>query len=529
MVLGSMINRIRTEAKLTQAQFAAIFEVSQQAVQRWESDLATPDLDKIIRISKYFDVSLDALLMGNDNRVVEEMRMTRVVKPQYQSICDWESYSSNLQTEYQQSLEEGLDVEKYKEIFFSISRLPKGEIKKKFGDVLFEVVQSAPQREGYPYIEPSDLETIRALRQQVELPATCDPALLPDKLEGAWLGRVCGCMLGKTVEGIYTDELVPFLKETGNYPLSRYIRRSDVTDETIRKYRFGFAGRAYGDTIHGMPVDDDTNYVVLAQRIVSDYGRQFTPENVAQAWLRYQSKDSYCTAERVAFCNFVKGYAPPESAVYKNPYREWIGAQIRGDYYGYINPGDPSMAAEMAWRDASISHVKNGIYGEMFVAAMLAAAAVTDDLETIIRVGLGEVPATSRLYESVMGIVEAYRAGVSHADCFARIHQAYDEHSPHGWCHTVANAMIVAASLLYGRGNYGRSICMAVETGFDTDCNGATVGSIVGLARGRRAISSDWSAPIDDTLHTSIFGVGTVRISACAQATLSHIPGVSVT
>lgn len=112
----------------------------------------------------------------------------------------------------------------------------------------------------------------------------------------------CGCMLGKTVEGIRTDELVPFLKETGNYPMHRYIYRSDLSDEICAKYRFGFAGRCYADEIDGMPVDDDTNYVVLAQEIISNYGKDFTPHHVSDAWPRYQSKDAYCTAERVAFC-----------------------------------------------------------------------------------------------------------------------------------------------------------------------------------------------------------------------------------
>ena len=108
--------------------------------------------------------------------------------------------------------------------------------------------------------------------------------------------------------------------------------------------------------------------------LIEKYGKDFIPYDVSRMWLSSQSKDAYCTAERVAFCNFVNGYEPPQSALYKNPFREWIGAQIRADYFGYINPGNPKLAAEMAWRDASISHVKNGIYGEMFVAAMLSVA-----------------------------------------------------------------------------------------------------------------------------------------------------------
>ena len=177
----------------------------------------------------------------------------------------------------------------------------------------------------------------------------------------------------------------------------------------------------------------------------------------------------------------------------------------------------------MAFRDASISHVKNGIYGEMWAAAMIACAAVTDDLEAIILGGLAQIPHTSRLYQAVSDIVEDYRRGVSQADCFRKIHEAYDEYTAHGWCHTISNAMIVAAALLYGKGDYGASICMAVETGFDTDCNGATVGSVLGLRGGVDIIGEEWAAPVRDRLETSIFGVGTVSISQRAEMTMKHL------
>lgn len=522
MMIGKAIYNLRTAGNLSQEQFAALFGVSQQSVQKWENGDSVPELNKIIKISKHFGVSLDALILGNDNRLVEEMQGTAQIKPQYANIHDWEFYSSNLMTEYTQSIEEGLEIEAYKDVFASVSRLPKDEKKKKLGDVLFEVVHGARQKEDYPYVEPSDLESIQALRRPYvwEKKDTVD---LKSKIHGAWVGRICGCMLGKSIEGIRTNELIPLLKETGNYPMHRYILRSDLNDEILNKYKYNLGRKKYADTIDGMPADDDTNYTVLYQEIIEKYGRDFTPFDVSRAWLNYQPKDAYCTAERVAFCNFVNGYVPPESAIYKNPYREWIGAQIRADYFGYINPGNPALAAEMAWRDASISHIKNGIYGEMFVAAMLAVAAETNSIKEIILGGLSEIPHTSRLYHAIRFILEKYEYGVSQSDCLKAIHEKYDEFDEHDWCHTISNAMIVAAALLYGNGDYGKSICMAVETGFDTDCNGATVGSILGMANGIQSIPEYWQTPINDTLHTSIFGITTVKISDRVAMTLTHM------
>ena len=481
-----------------------------------------PDLKHIIKISRYFNWSLDALVLGNDARIAGEMG-NKTIKPEYGNLHEWEVYTSDLLTEYQQSIEEGLDIENYKELFDSVAKLPKGEVREQFGDILFHIVLNAGQKAEYPYREPSELDEIRALRKIPDDAAMGEKQVSEEQIYGAWMGRICGCMLGKTVEGMRTDELVPFLKETGNYPMHRYIYRSDLSEEICKKYSFPLELRVYADEIDGMPVDDDTNYVVLAQKTIEQCGRDFTPYDMSRIWLDSQSKDAYCTAERVAFCNFVKGYAPPESAVYKNPYREWIGAQIRGDYFGYINPGDPEKAAEMAWRDASISHVKNGIYGEMFAAAMLACAAGEEDPERILWGGLGQIPCTSRLYEAIVGILEDFHSGVTQEECFYKIHQRWDEFSSHDWCHTISNAEIVAASLLYGGGDYGKTICLAVQTGFDTDCNGATAGSILGMAKGIQIIPPYWRKPIGDTLHTSIFGVGTVSIKDKVHMTMRHI------
>ena len=381
----------------------------------------------------------------------------------------------------------------------------------------------ASLRVDYKYNEPNELKEIKKLRKEHKY--TCElpkGEALKNKIRGAWVGRAVGCLLGKPLEGIRSDELIPFLKETGNYPLHRYVLKTDITEDMHSRYKFYFKNKAYADTVNGMPVDDDTNYLVLAQKIIEEFGRDFKTENIGNAWLKYQSIYSYFTAERIAYINLINCLEPPATAIYKNVCREWIGAQIRGDYFGYINLGNPEAAAEMAFRDARLSHVKNGIYGEMFVSAMIAVAATTDSIEDVIFGGLAEIPATSRLYEAVVKIYDLYKNGASVDDVFNYIHSQYDEHTDHGWCHTISNAMIVVAGLLYGEGDFGKSICIAVGMAFDTDCNGATVGSILGMRGGIACINDYWKMPINNKIHTSIFGVGTVDIEKAVEKTLEH-------
>ena len=146
----------------------------------------------------------------------------------------------------------------------------------------------------------------------------------------------------------------------------------------------------------------------------------------------------------------------------------------------------------MAFRDASISHVKNGIYGEMWVSAMIAAAFGTDDIKEIIRTGLAYIPKTSRLYESVSEVISDYENGVTIDEVWKKLHARWNERNNYDWCHTISNAVIVAASLLYGEKDYGKTVCLSVSEGFDTDCNAATAGPVLGVVLGGSNIPEYW-------------------------------------
>ena len=527
MNIGKSIAKLRCDLSLSQEKFADLIGVSRQAVQKWESETSSPDMENLARIANQFGISLDLLVLGRDKREMEELRVVKKIEPQYDMINGWDSYADNLMIEYRQSMDEGKDLAQYEGLFQAVSGMPKGASKEKMSNILFEMVINAPQRSDYAYNEPSELPAILALRPEKKIQMGAIPANLEDRIRGAWVGRICGCLLGKPVEGWRTNVIIPFLKETNNYPLHRYLLKSDVTEERkeryFTEYKLALENRAYADAHECAPMDDDTNYTVMAMRVLEKYGRDFTPYDVSRTWLEAQVIRPYCTAERVAYRNFINGFVPPASAVYKNVYREYIGAQIRADYFGYINPGNPELAAEMAWRDASISHVKNGIYGEMFVAAMIAAAAVCSDLPSVVRAGMEQIPKTSRLYESLTEVLKWYESGVTEKQAFANIHERYNERNGYDWCHTISNAMIVVISLLWGKGDYSKSICMSVEVGFDTDCNGATVGSILGMFYGTSAIESKWTDPVNGALDTTIEGHTRYQIDDLVKITMKHI------
>jgi len=438
--------------------------------------------------------------------------------------------NTDIETERRQCEEEGRDLSSVEEEFERVLQLDLEDPKNQpAAEALLDRTLTLPLKAGYAFEEPSDLEGIRAARpaDRPQLPKLAlTDAQLEDRVYGAWAGRCVGCLLGKPVEGWRRPRMWGYLKDLNRWPLSDFFRYDAATPEAREKYQLT-ERRPFADLVSAMPEDDDTNYTTTGLAILKRYGPDFTPTDVANFWMSDIPILHTCTAERVAYRNFCLLIPPPRSASFRNPYREWIGAQIRADFWGYAAAGNPELAAEFAWRDACISHVKNGIYGEMWAAAMVAAAFVTDDVRTIIRAGLGQIPAKCRLADYIEHIVEWHDLEIDYDTAVYRVHEMWDENRAHDWCHTISNAMIVAIGLLWGEGDYAKSICRAVQPCFDTDCNGATTGSILGILHGRRSLPARWIDVIHDTLHTGVTGYHTVRLADITRDSLAIIERVA--
>ena len=432
----------------------------------------------------------------------------------------WMHDSEALWIELDQLAEEGKDVSGLREEVEAILAMGEGTAKEEAAAAFLDKTYALPLKKDVAYAEPSELSAIREEAEGAkDLPAPTGEALY-DKVLGAWQARCAGCLLGKPYEGARRRQIVGILKDTNNYPPAFYT----ATDAEVITRHGWQVERAWIDTVNHMPEDDDTNYTTLSLKLVDKAGRDFTPEDVAMRWLNDLPILHVCTAERVAYRNLVALREPPLSAMARNPYREWIGAQIRGDFFGYINPGRMEKAAEMAWRDASISHVKNGIYGEMMISAMIAAAFCLDDMRAVILEGLKVIPLKSRLRQAVLDALTWPGQGLSWEQALDRVHSLWNEDNQHHWCHTISNAVICVLALLYGQKDLEKTIGIALLAGFDTDCNAATVGSVLGAMVGAKGLPQKWIAPLNDTLHTGVDGYNKVSISGMAKKTLEYLP-----
>lgn len=450
-------------------------------------------------------------------------------------MAGWEPLKQLLEAEIVQRREEGCETEG----FFERLELA-GDDQEAIMD-LYKELMALPVSPSFPYVEPTDWEGIIA---ETNPSAAVVPSDIDytdeqwfDRFYGAWLGRCVGCALGKPLEAADFmsgsggragwENIKLWFEGADAWPIQGYTPENSRAQERYNLQLAAWGIRSVRERIQYMESDDDIRYTVLGLLLLEQKGLNWSSWDVGKLWHEHLTYAQVCTAETQAYRNFAQvtwhhEVQEPEDWPLKNewirthlnPYREWIGAQIRVDGMAYGVAGNPDAAAELAWRDATFSHVKNGVYGAMFVASMIAAAFVEKDPVKLVEIGLSRIPARSRLYRDIRIAAEIAKEAESQLDLVSRIWDAFHHYHP---VHTNNNAALVAASLIYGKGDFEQAVTTAVLGGWDPDCNGATVGSIMGAMCGAKALPTHWTEPLQDTLYAEINGFHPISISECAR------------
>ena len=246
--------------------------------------------------------------------------------------------------------------------------------------------------------------------------------------------------------------------------------------------------------------NDDLDLQLLWLIIAEQHGvYNITPRLMGEYWIG----NIIGPWNEYAVCrlNCMNGFFPPLSGAVDNDKWHWSnGAWIRSEIWACLFPGDPDEALKFAWLDACADHEGEGIYAEMFTVALESAAFVEKDLRKLVAIGLSKIPPKSRVRESVELVCKCYDAGEPWQDARNKV---VELNADLGFFQAPANVSFAILGLLYGDGDFGRTVCLATNCGDDTDCTAATAGAVWGILYGIEAIPEKWIAPIGNTIVTS--------------------------
>ncbi|HUU23775.1 MAG TPA: ADP-ribosylglycohydrolase family protein [Phycisphaerae bacterium] len=283
----------------------------------------------------------------------------------------------------------------------------------------------------------------------------------------------------------------------------------------------------YTQELGGEPLpNDDLDIQLLWLVALEERGVEIDAKVLSEYWLIYVTPhwSEYGNAK----ANLRAGLLPPLSGSCNNDYKHSCGAFIRSEIWACITPGCPHAAARYAYQDAILDHGDGeGTYGEVFTAALESAAFVETDVGKLIRIGLSYIPdgcgvagaVRSAVNSHQLGhtwvqardaILEKYRGG-SFAGDISHTSQRDREKGFHtgrqGW-DVPSNIGLLMLGLLYGEGDFDKTLCTTVNCGEDTDCTGATVGSLFGILHGIDAIPDRWIQPIGRKIKTLCLNLG---------------------
>ncbi|MHB8970121.1 MAG: ADP-ribosylglycohydrolase family protein [Pirellulaceae bacterium] len=281
-----------------------------------------------------------------------------------------------------------------------------------------------------------------------------------DRVYACWLGKNIGGTLGMPVEGQPGPHQMTFYTNVG-------------------------AGEP--------AANDDLDLQILWLKALEENEGRVDARILGEYWLKYVPVDwnEYGVGKR----NMRRGLLPPLSGQFENAqWKHSNGAWCRTEIWAVLAPGCPGLAAQMAWEDACVDHGNGeGTWAAVFLTAIEIAAFVESDQAKLIDLGLAMIPPDSRLAKAIRTVVAAHHAG---KDCQTARQEVIEVTTDTGWFQAPRDLAFTMLAWLYGRGDFGVSLCLAVNCGDDTDTSGAAIGSLLGILHGTAGIPEKWRAPI---------------------------------
>lgn len=300
---------------------------------------------------------------------------------------------------------------------------------------------------------------------------------LRDKIYACWVGKNIGGTIGTPYEGL-----------------------EEINDCN------GFTTEA------GVPLpNDDLDLQLVWLKAFKEVGANNLDSKVlGEYWLEYITP--YWNEYGIGKTNMKRGLVPPLSGEYNNYWKHSNGAWIRTEIWASLYPGMVDTAMRFAYEDACVDHGSGeGTYAAIFVAAIEAAAFVTNDLNKLFEIGLSKIPSDSKMYTFITKAIECYNSKMTWQDARNLLTQMALDDPGLGWFQAPTNVAYTVLALLYGEGDFKETVLIACRCGDDTDCTCATAGALLGIMHGMSIIPPDWQAHIGDEIITKCLNLGAME------------------
>ena len=321
-----------------------------------------------------------------------------------------------------------------------------------------------------------------------------------DKVAGGWIGQAIGVLWGQWTEGKWQGEIVPFdLKDW--YRIRPEIQKQ-IQTITDQRERAEFQNKAKNDLNNweiwqpDMMSDQDDLYVeFMFLHSIQTYGLDVTAREIAEDWVKYLDKNRVWCANRGAYGNFLKEIWPPSSGHPRHtPWGDAIDFQIESDLFGLICPGLPRISN--AWGD-KVGHIMNygdGVYAGMAMAAMYSEAFFESDPHRLAEYSLQAIPAESGYAQMVRDVLDLHKQYPKWEDSWHKLELKWGRKDGKlvSGVDVRINGAYVYMGLLYGDGDFWKTMNISMRCGRDSDCNPSSSAGILGTILGLKGIPDKW-------------------------------------